>query len=952
MDGKERIRNAVLAVKSDSICLKNDNVFPVSIKEIAKCRQKQIDNVIEAYASDCRQEDMVVLVDLTILGSGKKGFLFAKDCFYADKGEFREDIFGKRRIPMPVFYESLVSVEADEKDNYLTLHYSDGQKYTVYTNVHTCYLHAVFSAILDAMHGTPEGSREGESDETAVAREAAGNPGPDPEPGKEKEAQAVPESVEEAGSQTRKTAQEGTTENSPSAGDGTRQAGSPGITGQVDTPEGRFALPCASAELGDPEEQFALGRLYEKGVGTPVDKGMALYWYEKAAEQGHTVGQIYSGNAYFLGKGTAVDYDKSLYWYEKAAAAGQRAAQYGLGRLYVDESWSQADLQKAFFWFEKAAEQDYQKAQAYCGEMCYYGKGVAEDKEKALYWYEKAAEQGDPMCQSNCGIMYYKGIGTQKNLEKAFYWHHKAAGQGHVTSMYVCGTMYYQGECVERDLAKALQWLEKAAAEGHKDAAYACGLMYRDGEGSAPDKEKALYWFGQASAQGHEEAAAAREELSRWGDIEERVAQAKRKQREAFIQNEKAAAQGDREAGYQCGMAFRKGEGTYQDEKKAFYWLEKAARAGNTEARYQCGLMYRDGKGVTRSRDMALKCFRECAMQEHAMAQHDLGILYYIGDSEALRDRTRGTFWMTQAAQNEYVSEVSLQVINKSRWDKEQGDVEESQETGEDRKELYRLREKYAKEGRPASQFAYGCILRDKEKAFYWLEQAARQGYAPAQYACGKMYQDGEGTEKNLEMAVSLYEKAASQDHRWGQYALGCMYEEGRGVPVDFFKALSLYGKAAKQGHGEAKARLDWLGFRMQEKDKLDAVCILLCSDIKFIRMVTRQHLEALGIRQIHETGDGREAVEKYGELKPDLVFVDMIMSGMSGEETMRTIADRWPDARIIPCYNPGVQETTVRHLQQKYGPIIAGYLQKPFPKQPILEILVKNLLKETKAEG
>lgn len=42
------------------------------------------------------------------------------------------------------------------------------------------------------------------------------------------------------------------------------------------------------AQAGDKEAQTYVGEIYEKGLGLPPDYAVALAWYRKAAEQGHT----------------------------------------------------------------------------------------------------------------------------------------------------------------------------------------------------------------------------------------------------------------------------------------------------------------------------------------------------------------------------------------------------------------------------------------------------------------------------------------------------------------------------------------------------------------------------------------------------------------------------------------------------------------------------------------
>lgn len=55
-------------------------------------------------------------------------------------------------------------------------------------------------------------------------------------------------------------------------------------------------------------------------------------------------------------------------------------------------------------------------------------------------------------------------------------------------------------------------------------------------------------------------------------------------------------------------------------------------------------------------------------------------------------------------------------------------------------------------------------------------------------------------------------EKAAAQDHARAQYHLGVLYRDGQGVPQDYVKARAWFEKAAAQGDEAAKEALQKLG--------------------------------------------------------------------------------------------------------------------------------------------
>ena len=65
---------------------------------------------------------------------------------------------------------------------------------------------------------------------------------------------------------------------------------------------------------------------------------------------------------------------------------------------------------------------------------------------------------------------------------------------------------------------------------------------------------------------------------------------------------------------------------------------------------------------------------------------------------------------------------------------------------------------------------------------------------------------------------------------------------------------------------------------------------ILLVDDAAFMRKVIKDTLTKAGYTDIHEAVDGADAVQKYSELHPDLVLMDITMPNMDGLEALKAI--------------------------------------------------------------
>lgn len=65
---------------------------------------------------------------------------------------------------------------------------------------------------------------------------------------------------------------------------------------------------------------------------------------------------------------------------------------------------------------------------------------------------------------------------------------------------------------------------------------------------------------------------------------------------------------------------------------------------------------------------------------------------------------------------------------------------------------------------------------------------------------------------------------------------------------------------------------------------------VLIVDDAAFMRMAIRTVLEKNGFDVAGEAENGRIAVEKYRELMPDIVTMDITMPEMTGTEALKAI--------------------------------------------------------------
>jgi|GEM_PF-162622 len=104
------------------------------------------------------------------------------------------------------------------------------------------------------------------------------------------------------------------------------------------------------------------------------------------------------------------------------------------------------------------------------------------------------------------------------------------------------------------------------------------------------------------------------------------------------------------------------------------------------------------------------------------------------------------------------------------------------------------------------------------------------------------------------------------------------------------------------------------------------AIRVLLVDDHSLVRAGLRRVLEqAPDIRIIAEACDGREAVDKYQEVSPDMVVMDISMPELDGMEASKRILSLYPQARILMLTRFHEEQYAIRTL--KAGCL--GYLTK-----------------------
>jgi two-component system chemotaxis response regulator CheY len=119
---------------------------------------------------------------------------------------------------------------------------------------------------------------------------------------------------------------------------------------------------------------------------------------------------------------------------------------------------------------------------------------------------------------------------------------------------------------------------------------------------------------------------------------------------------------------------------------------------------------------------------------------------------------------------------------------------------------------------------------------------------------------------------------------------------------------------------------------------------VLIADDASFMRQMIRDVIEPEGFEVVGEASDGVEVIEKFKELHPDVVMMDIVMPKRSGIDAVKGIVAMDPTARVVMCSALG-QETLVMEA------IEAGakdFIVKPFKPDSVVATLRKALEKES----
>ena len=113
---------------------------------------------------------------------------------------------------------------------------------------------------------------------------------------------------------------------------------------------------------------------------------------------------------------------------------------------------------------------------------------------------------------------------------------------------------------------------------------------------------------------------------------------------------------------------------------------------------------------------------------------------------------------------------------------------------------------------------------------------------------------------------------------------------------------------------------------------------ILICDDAAFMRMMIKDILTKNGYTVAGEAENGVKAIEKYNEVHPDLVLMDITMPEMDGIEALKGIKGINANAKVVMCSAMGQQGMVMDAIRAG----AADFIVKPFDTDRVIKALDK----------
>ena len=117
---------------------------------------------------------------------------------------------------------------------------------------------------------------------------------------------------------------------------------------------------------------------------------------------------------------------------------------------------------------------------------------------------------------------------------------------------------------------------------------------------------------------------------------------------------------------------------------------------------------------------------------------------------------------------------------------------------------------------------------------------------------------------------------------------------------------------------------------------EIDNLKILICDDSILARKQLKDIILALGTPTFYEAPDGQKAIDTYKKVKPDIVFLDIVMPVKDGNTAIKEIIAFDKDATIFIASSVGSQT----QLKSAIESGAKDFIQKPLDTQQVVNLI------------
>lgn len=356
---------------------------------------------------------------------------------------------------------------------------------------------------------------------------------------------------------------------------------------------------------------------------------------------------------HFFGRKRPVNLILAVYWFRRAADAGHTASQYNLARCF-ERGWGcRKSNAMAALYYRRAMQGNLAEAMARYAELLYSGvpaekseygdfPALKADKEQALQLMRKAAEVSEygklllarylfkdaprhgaelrrrlagyvkrPDVGPEALLLYSaclrSGIGGDIDISAGVKFLQQAADRGNAEALAQLAEILFNGTGLPPDHDKAMKLTRRAVKLGNQRAMVNLGRMYLAGVGVDYDPAKAVRFFRLAGKSGYPPA------LCALGDCFARGTGVEQSWTNAVENYRLAASGGDETAAWKLGDCYNQASGVAKDDVSAYNWYRRSALAGSFVGMRKMAIALLDGRGVRKDRENGLKLLRKAA---------------------------------------------------------------------------------------------------------------------------------------------------------------------------------------------------------------------------------------------------------------------------------------------------------------------------------------------------